>query len=158
MEATALRFMRAWPEVPNDLRPVYSWFFDAGLIWIDPQAEATGAFPSQLRLTESGQLIKDLVDGQSFNFFRIPDVLALEQTKYIVMKAEPIKHLLKIFQTDWRNPDIKLYCDLRKKDQPIPECGLKTALTALGLAVDALNSQIERTLWEAGFDEEFIPF
>lgn len=69
MERNALAFLRAWPDVPEVLRPVYGRFYDAGLIWADPNIEATGEWPSQLRLTEAGEKLKELVDGQSFNFF-----------------------------------------------------------------------------------------
>ena len=75
MEKRALEFLRAWPKVPEVLRPVYSRFYDAGLIWIDPNADDDfGAWPSQLRLTEKGKILKEIVDGQSINFFRVEDI------------------------------------------------------------------------------------
>lgn len=77
MEQRALEFIRQWPKVDPVLRPVYSRFYDAGLIWIDPNVDRGAdneGFPGALRLTERGQMLKDIVDGQSFNFFTVAQI------------------------------------------------------------------------------------
>lgn len=82
MEKRALEFLRAWPGVPEVLRPVYSRFYDVGLIWVDPNVDYDPGFgpdvwPGALRLTEGGAALKDLVDGQSFNFFTVKQIMAI---------------------------------------------------------------------------------
>jgi hypothetical protein len=75
MEKNALAFLRAWPNVPEVLRPVYSRFYDTGLIFIDDNVDCDHfTWPGQLRLTERGEALKQIVDAQSFNFF-IPSQL-----------------------------------------------------------------------------------
>ena len=70
MEPRALEFLRAWPDVPETLRPAYSRFYDAGMIWVDPNVDSDGhTWPGQLRLTGAGEALKEIVDSQTFNFF-----------------------------------------------------------------------------------------
>jgi hypothetical protein len=59
MERRAFEFFCAFPDVPEILRPVFSRFLDAGLIWQDPNVDETGEWPSQLRWTEAGQTLRD---------------------------------------------------------------------------------------------------
>lgn len=74
MEQRALEFIRAWPDIPPVLRPAYSRFYDAGLLWFDPNVDYDpdlDTWPGQLRLTERGVALKEICDGQSFNFFTV---------------------------------------------------------------------------------------
>lgn len=72
MEPRALEFIRAWPNVPEGLRPAYGRFQSAGLIWVDPNVDSDpdlDAWPFALRLTERGEALKEVCDGQTYNFF-----------------------------------------------------------------------------------------
>lgn len=76
LEKRAREFLEAWPNPPEGLRPVYSRFMDAKMIWADPNVDSDGkSFPGTLRLTEDGQRLKDLVAGQSYNGYSLRDVL-----------------------------------------------------------------------------------
>lgn len=70
MEMKAWLFLRAWPDVPDALRPVYARFRDLGFIWVDPNSQNDPTtWPGGLRLTNSGQMLKDEVDFAKVNVF-----------------------------------------------------------------------------------------
>lgn len=81
MEPRALAFLRSWPDVPEALHGVWDRLWAGGVLWTDPNVDADARiFPHALRLTAAGQVLKTLVDDQSYNMFLLGDVLALLMT------------------------------------------------------------------------------
>lgn len=126
MEARALEFIRSWPDVPQTLRPVYSRFYDAKLLWIDPNVDRPGGsgadWPGALRLTERGQALKEIVDAQSFNFFTV------DQIKPILADGDLSEKERRIFKDDI--PGAKLLPALR---------GVRSAMERLNIALERLD-------------------
>lgn len=130
MEKIALAFLRAWPDVPEALRPVYPRFVHRGLLWIDPNVDWNGKrFPGALRLTEAGERLKEIVDAQSFNFFTI------EQLEGILPDGDDPARLDRIFKD-------KIPGSIPPMGHPASPLtpGLLPAMSRLEVAIDNLLS------------------
>lgn len=132
MEPRALEFLRQWPKVEPVLRPVYSRFYDAGLIWFDPNVdidpdEKGRDFPGSMRLTERGQALKELVDAQSFNFFTV------EQIAPLLVGGDLEEKENRIFKDDI--PGVRVQQAMT---------GLKAALANMSVAFERLEATMKR--------------
>ncbi len=134
MEQRAFEFFRAFPDVPEILRPVYSRFYDVGLIWSDPAIEATIDFPSSLRWTNAGRELREIYDENfplhSVNFFSRATVLRLLPDGDLGEKAR------RIFKDD-------LPKGVRATGSPAAGGGLRFAMAALELQLDDLLSAMK---------------
>lgn len=140
MEKRALEFLRQWPEVDPLLRPVYSRFYDAGLIWVDPNVDDgyTGSdWPGALRLTEHGRALKEIVDGQTFNFFTRKQIVPL------LPNGDLTEFARRIFKDDLPHPKIAKV--LPRKPVPLLE-----AIDKAKYAQAMLQYRIVKTLWCLG--------
>jgi hypothetical protein len=152
MVPRALQFIRAWPNVPKDLRPAYSYFYDAKLIYLDPNVDDPGDghrnWPGSLRLTEEGERIRDLACAQTNNFFRIPEVFKSVPAVDLEELPEDVGHFFALFQLapDWpdlqkwmratlREPRRGVRAGVQLQREPM---GLKLSLARLGVAADRL--------------------
>lgn len=131
MEPLALIFLRAFPGVPESLRPVYSRFYVNGLIASDgrgaPDLELTpDPWPGGLHLTEAGRRLKEIADGQSYNFFTV------RQIKDILPSGQIEEVEQRIFKD--RLPGH--YTGFAPYREPL---GLLAAMAKLGAALDGLS-------------------
>lgn len=138
MERRAFEFFRAFPDVPEPLRPVYSRFYDTGLLWTDPNADDGDQWPGALRWTEAGRALRDAYDenfpnGQ-INFFRVSQICELLPSGDLG-EAER-----RIFKTE-------LPGQVPPMGHPqSPSGGLKVALLGMSMAVDALGVSMRRRI------------
>lgn len=139
MEQRALAFMRAWPDVPEVLRPVYARFYDHGLIWSDPNAESDGGWPSSLRLTNQGQMLKDIVDSRSLNWFSIPELSDFMEVRFDGDR--------RIFTDQEPPPGVPGSCPAHPAQRPR---GLKNAMRRLEQAMDRLETTVRKSLPRGG--------
>jgi hypothetical protein len=146
MEKGPLEFLRSWPDVPEKLRAFYPRFVFRGLIWDDPNIDAPPkAFPGSLRLTERGEMLKEIVDAQSFNFFTV------EQMKAILPQGEDPNRLDRIFKD--RIP--------RTKGAPVaaePESDILALLAEATKAAQSLNFCLRMCVYYTDTDNNEIPF
>lgn len=146
MHKDALAFLRAWPDVPEELRPVYGRFFDTGLVWIDPNASSDGrTWPGQLRLTPGGSQLKTIVDEQSFNFF------TAKQLKGILPSGDCKDPERRLFKDALPGPG----CDAR------PEPATEGLLAMLAVAEAARRDLAHALRWakcRVTGNEEDLPF
>ncbi len=130
MEKHAFRFFTDFPDVPDFLRPVYSRFLDVGLIWMDPNAEATGEWPSQLRWTAAGRELREAYEenfpSRGINFF------ARATVKRLLPQGDHTKHMDRIFTTEIPRGTLA----------PQPS-GLRYALAGLEIACERLTETIK---------------
>lgn len=114
-------FIESWPNVPENLRPAYSRFYDAGCVWVDPNIDTTfetERWPGALRLTTLGESLRDAVQSQSFNFFHFNwtfDRLPLDD---LVTRKDYAGFYLALFKLTWNDPDVRRYIDQRMKTGP----------------------------------------
>lgn len=78
MERRAFDFFRDFPDVPELLRPTYSRFYDAGLLWVDPNVDTDGSWPGSLRWTAEGRGLRDVYEdmfpSKQINFFTVEGI------------------------------------------------------------------------------------
>jgi hypothetical protein len=152
MEMKALMFLREWPNVRESLRPVYARFLDAGLIYLDPNVDETGTWPSQLRLTHRGDLLKEIVDGQSFNFFT-----AKQLAPIMPHGSDPADPDRRIFKDRLPNTGLSVF----KLATPKSRGDIRTTLTRLSETLDKLIFEVGMNTWRNRAPDDLdddIPF
>lgn len=168
MEPRALAFLRAWPDVPPVLRPAYSRFQDAGLMFVDPEAPPGMSWPGPIRLTALGHRVREVMIGKTINFFRMVDVLALMPTQNLYFR-DPVStyylHLWKIYEGGadhpvrlyWDNADMKRYVAQRMQGyDPTSFKGLVPAEKRLKAAIERLTFHVNMLTWRTGDTEDEI--
>lgn len=150
----ALEFIRAWPNVP--VRPVYSLFYDAGLLYMDPNVDDPGdgnrTWPGALRWTAEGERIRDLCCSQSINFFRIVDIFKNVPVEDLEDPPKYLRCFYDLFQVapDW--PDIQKWVRARVGppgasravlEAPGPALGLKVRMARLEIAVERVLAALK---------------
>lgn len=146
MDARALEFLRAWPDVPEGLRPAYSRLYDAGMLWADPQAPQGLAFPGIFRLTALGQAMKDTLAIKSINFFRVLDVFNLVETDKLVNRDAYATKFVGLFKStdgeylDWNCPTMRRYISWRLLGyEPVEVAGIVATIAALKESIARLT-------------------
>ncbi len=145
MDQRALAFLRAWPRVEPGLRPAYSRFQSAGLIWIDPNVDAEtdldGApiWPGAMRLTRAGEVLKVMVDSQGYNMFSQTQVVAIRDALQdeSAFKADVIARQ-RGFEALWKDQLPKFAVNCREWPTGMPGgpgLGLNSAIRELKLAL-----------------------
>lgn len=161
MENKALDFLRAWPDVPEALRPVYGRFYDAGLIWSDPNAPQDMEWPGALRLTALGHRIREVMMGKHINFFRVQDVFALLNDDQLQKKGAMVTKYIKLFKREWSEPDMRRYVTLRLTGvDPMTE-SLMDKIAKMGKAFERSTFHLGMTSWRLGGPDDLdnnIPF
>lgn len=170
MEHKALAFLRAWPDVPEVLRPTYSRFYDAGLIFVDTNAPQGMSYPGQLRLTALGHRVREVMIGKTINFFRMVDVFALITADKLANRDPQTGHYLRLWKQyqgnkpqpdlmDWNTPDMRRYISLRLTGvDPTKTDGVKTAMTKLKAAFERRTFHTQMSSWRLSGNDAEIPF
>ncbi len=138
MDRRAFEFFRSFPDVPEVLRPVYGRFLDAGLLWVDHQAEQAGDFPGPLRWTERGQQLRDdyfeAFPSGTVNFF------TETQMRRALPDGDRPDPEWRIFKDAPENPGVAPSGDVIGR----PSTGLKPALLRLNIALEILTGTLGR--------------
>lgn len=167
MEPRALAFIRAWPDVPEVLRPVYSRFYDAGLIFIDERAPKDAPYPGRLRLTALGHRIREVMIGKYINFFRLVDVFSFVQAKALADQEPKTAKFLALWKMGgeyltWDKPDFKRYVQLRLTGVNLmKDRGFRDCLDDLKRAMERLEFYVGMDAWRRGDADDLendIPF
>lgn len=173
MEPRALAFLRAWPDVPEVLQPAYSRFYDAGLIWSDPNAPQEMGWPGTLRLTAAGHRVREVMIGSNINYFRIEDVFGVIAAEKLIQQDPQTHHFLRLWRCyyksdaqhaqlmDWNYPDLKRYVSLRTDGKDPGAFGYAAASARLKTAVERLTFHLGMLAWRMGNPDDIdneIPF
>lgn len=158
MEKRLLAFIRAWPDVPKDLRPAYCWLSDAGILTIDPDASydfdpdlGGDPWPGGLKLSTFGERVKAVCDAQTYNFWLLPALLDLLPVEHLMNRTPPADAYIRMLRLDWNSRDVRRYISMRMRelDGTIaaiarPARDLLSMMEALGEALDSLTSALDR--------------
>lgn len=166
MEHRALAFLRTWPDVPEDLRPVYSRFFDAGLIFVDTNAPEGMSYPGKLRLTALGHRVREVMMGKQINFFRLVDVFALIPVEKLADRDKHTTFYMRLWRQydktpmDWNDQDMRRYISLRLAghNPAEGEPTLRERMDKLRAAVERLTFHTQMVAYRAGGLDDDIPF
>ena len=142
-------FMRAFPDVPDVLRPVYVKAHDAGLM-ATPPGEATGngtRWPSGPVMTRLGGEFKDLLESRAQNLFRLGDVLGMWGAVYIATHGQRNDGVFgafcKLWEIDPRTPEVALWCKMNIEPSYAKSPLYRDALTWLLIPDDGLMRLLE---------------
>jgi hypothetical protein len=147
MEPQALQFIRAWPDIPEKLQALMPRFINHGFLWADPNVDIPKKWIGSMRLTETGERLKELCDAQTFNFF-VPS-----QLKEILPQGYDPSRLDRIFKD--RLAPVRNY---RAAPATAQGSGLREKLVQLGKAVENLKYKVAADTYAITADDADIPF